>query len=197
MLASTKLNIQKIVAAGFMMISLGSSIALAEVNADPKAYFQPWAFGQHSINVDGKIYSENIFESGIGDAAHAFDSNPAAANRFNEYLSEKKLSTYLFWGSIASAIALNVADARHLHLPQRERDIAFGALIYGGLAGSLYFSSKSALSLGKAMNIYNGHERANTINSRSLDLTIAPFAMSRSTGSGTSSGAGLSFELNF
>lgn len=197
MLASTKLNLNNLVAAGFMMISFGSSVALADENAKPMAYLQPWAFGQHSINVDGKIYSENIFESGIGDAAHAFDSNSEAANQFNEYLFERKLSSYLFWGSLASAIALNVADSKYLHLPNRERDIAFGTLIYGGLAGSLYYSSKSGLSLGKAINIYNGHEKSSSTNSRSLDLNIAPVVMSRSTGSGNSSGAGLSLEMNF
>ena len=82
------------------MAIISSSAHAAEV-ARPKAYFEPRLMRMPNLHVDENTYTKGSFESGFGDAEHAFDSNPDAAKRFSSYLENSRLSNYLLWGTLS------------------------------------------------------------------------------------------------
>ena len=178
-------------------VLISSNIALATEPANPKAYFKLGDWGIPQLQVDEKTYSRSFFEPAYQEAEHAFDHNPEAAKEFKNYIDNTNTSNYLLWGTLGSAFLFASLGENQWRIPRREFVITWDVMMVSGIISSLYFSGLAGHSLGKAINIYNGFEKASNSEDKDVRLSFSPVILSRPTSTGSQTGAGIGLALSF
>lgn len=179
------------------VLMMFAPIAKAAEAPQSRAYFEPRLFRTPILHVDDQQYQMGWFDDGYESAVDAFNSNPTAQKHFDDYLTDVKRSKYILWGTLGATLTFLVMDFNRWHLPEREGSLIYNGITIGGIGTSIYFASSGGFHLGKAINIYNGHETAKKSRLSSTTLAVTPIILpARSDGSRGTSG-GLSFRMEW
>jgi hypothetical protein len=188
---------RNLLTASIMTLTIGASTSLAAEANKPRAYLEPRFLRMPILHVDGQQYDKGWFEPGYSSAAKAFDANPEAAKHFNQYLSDMSRSQYIMWGTLGTALTFFVMDRQQWHLPARESDMIFNAIVLAGYSTSFYYLFSGAFHLPKALNVYNGLEISEKSGSSGFNLSVAPVFVPEQRDRGIANGGGLSFKMTF
>jgi hypothetical protein len=179
-----------------LLVMLAPMTKAAEANQS-RAYFEPRLFRSPILHVDDQQYQMGWFDDGYESAADAFNSNQTAQKHFDDYLTDVKRSKYILWGTLGATLTFLVMDFNRWHLPEREGSLIYNGITIGGIGTAIYFASSGGFHLGKAINIYNGHESAKKSRLSSTKWAVTPIILpTRSDGSRGTSG-GLSFRMEW